>query len=122
MPATSIFGYPKSCLNTNCKHPFTKRSHLGWLPKSYSEIVSVMRCNKCKSKFRICQYSSEAANYFDNLFDDSQERQAGPISFLEIDEVKQALSENNILESLNDGMIPGTSQSIKPDNKHPKQE
>ena len=92
------------------------------MPRSYSEVITVVMCHKCHSKFKVAQYAQEAMEYFEELPEDTKKSQGGVISVFEIDEVKKELSENNILESLNDGMIPGASQNIKPDNKHPKQE
>ena len=34
----TIVGKPKCCLNRNCKHPFFRESHLGWMPKSEVEV------------------------------------------------------------------------------------
>ena len=51
----TIVGKPKCCLNRNCRSPFYKESHLGWLPKSEVEVYTIMRCPKCKDTFAVVQ-------------------------------------------------------------------
>jgi hypothetical protein len=67
MKQHTITGSPKRCLNRNCKEPFTKESHLGYLMRSELEVYAVMRCTKCKDTFTICQQIGNAYEYYELL-------------------------------------------------------
>ena len=77
----TIVGKPKHCLNRNCKHPFFKESHLGWLPKSEVEVYTIMRCLACKDTFAVIQLISMAHEYKEKLpLDPTQIPPTSPIS------------------------------------------
>ena len=111
----TIVGRPKKCLNRNCRHPFFKESHLGWLPKSEVEIYSVMRCLKCKDTFAVVQLISMAHDYRTSLPKDPAQIQGKePITKHELISVQKKLEENDILQSLLEGYKPGGS--VLPDD------
>jgi hypothetical protein len=111
----TIVGRPKKCLNRNCRHPFFKESHLGWLPKSEVEIYSVMRCLKCKDTFAVVQLISMAHDYRTLLpKDPSQLQGKEPITKHELMSVQKKLEENDVLQSLMEGYKPGGS--VLPDD------
>lgn len=108
----SIFGIPRKCLNRACRQEFYKQSHLGWLPKSETEVFSVMRCPKCKDTFLISQIISSVYEYKDNLPNDPLDHiklDRSPISQSELDKVKQALESTDVLKSLYEGYKPGAA-------------
>ena len=111
----TIVGRPKKCLNRNCRHPFFKESHLGWLPKSEVEIYSVMRCLKCKDTFAVVQLISMAHDYRTSLPKDPAQLQGKePITKHELISVQKKLEENDVLQSLLEGYKPGGS--VLPDD------
>jgi hypothetical protein len=111
----TIVGRPKKCLNRNCRHPFFKESHLGWLPKSEVEIYSVMRCLKCKDTFAVVQLISMAHDYRTLLPKDTTQFQGKePITKHELMSVQKKLEENDVLQSLLEGYKPGGS--VLPDD------
>jgi hypothetical protein len=114
MPASFIYGSPRFCCNTNCKFPFNKKSHLGWLPHCSTAVYAILQCPQCKSKFKVSQHIIESINYFLEL-PDVKTPEAHGITQDEINNVKKLLGTNkNLLEIFNDGIIPGVSSNIKP--------
>jgi hypothetical protein len=106
----TIVGKPKYCLNRNCKHPFFKESHLGWLPKSEVEVYSIMRCPNCKDTFAVVQLISMAHDYKSNLpSDPSQVHPGGNISKKEILTFRKKLQSKDSLKTLLEGYKPGGS-------------
>jgi hypothetical protein len=106
----TIVGKPKHCLNRNCKTPFFKESHLGWLPKSEVEVYAIMRCPKCKDTFAVVQLISMAHDYKSALpRDNSQLPLSGPISKNELSTFKKKLESKDSLKSLLEGYKPGGS-------------
>lgn len=108
----SIYGMPTKCLNRSCKHVFYKNSHLGWTPKSETEVYVVMRCPKCKDTFLISQMINMVYEYLGNLPEDPSKKiitKLGPITANEIGKIKEYLHDPGILQSLNDGSKPGAS-------------
>ena len=117
MRSASIYGFPKVCCNTNCKAVFTRSSFLGWAPKHELEVYAILRCSKCKCLFKVAQNIMEAMTYYDKLPEDKKQIPTNMISHEETIKIKKELSENNnLLNELNDGMIPGTSNTLKPKN------
>jgi len=117
MRSAFIYGVPKVCCNTNCRDIFNKNCFLGWSPRNETEVYTILKCNKCKSIFKIAQNLGEAQQYYDKLPEKSIIILNSKITKEETDNMKKSLSENtNILEELNEGMIPGVSQSLKPKN------
>lgn len=111
----TIVGKPKHCLNRNCKNPFFKESHLGWLPKSEVEVYAVMKCLKCKDTFAVVQLISMAQDYKKALpKDPSQVSPVGPISKNEVLNIKKKLENKDSLKSLLEGYKPGGS--VLPDD------
>ena len=114
MRSAFIYGSPKCCCNTNCKTVFTKSSFLGWSPKHEAEVYAIMKCNKCKCTFKIAQSIMDAFHYYDKLPDDRVTSKS-KITYEETLNVKKVLADNNnVLNELNDGMVPGISKSLKP--------
>jgi hypothetical protein len=104
----TIVGKPKFCLNRNCKTPFTKNSHLGWLPKSEIEVCAIMRCQKCKDTFAVVQLMSMAHDYRNDLpKDESKLSPKGPITKKETLEFKKKLENKESLKELFEGYVPG---------------
>jgi len=117
MQSASIYGLPKVCCNTNCKTIFKKSSFLGWCPRNEFEVYAILKCSKCKCLFKVAQNIMDAMSYYDKLPDDKKYIENNLISKEEMMTVKKELSENsNILNELNDGMVPGKSNSLKPKN------
>ena len=116
MKSASIYGSPKCCCNTNCKTPFTKKSFLGWSPKHEIEVYTIMKCSKCNSLFKVAQSMMEAYQYYEKL--PEEKKVIIPKTKITKEEalnVKKTLEENNnLLNELNEGMIPGLSKSLKP--------
>lgn len=111
----TIVGKPKHCLNRNCKHPFFKESHLGWLPKSEVEVYTIMRCPSCKDTFAVIQLISMAHEYKEKLpLDPTQLPSTSPISKKEISSMRKKLQDKDSLKSLLEGYKPGGS--ILPDD------
>jgi hypothetical protein len=111
----TIVGKPKHCLNRNCKHPFFKESHLGWLPKSEVEVYTIMRCLACKDTFAVIQLISMAHEYKEKLpLDPTQIPPTSPISKKEISSFRKKLQDKDSLKSLLEGYKPGGS--ILPDD------
>ena len=111
----TIVGRPRKCLNRNCRHPFFKESHLGWLPKSEVEIYSVMRCLKCKDTFAVVQLISMAHDFRNSLPKDPAQLQAKePITKHELMSVQKRLEDTDVLQSLMEGYKPGGS--VLPDD------
>lgn len=110
----TIVGKPKHCLNRNCKHPFFKESHLGWLPKSEVEVYTIMRCPACKDTFAVIQLISMAHEYKSKLpLDPSQVPPTTAISKKEISAMRKKLQDKDSLKSLLEGYKP--NGSILPD-------
>lgn len=106
----TIVGKPKNCLNRICKHPFSKESHLGWMPKSEIEVLTVMRCMKCKDTFAVVQLISMADEYKNNLPSDiTKTNQSGPISKKEINLMRKRLETKDNLKNLFEGYKPNAS-------------
>ena len=104
----TIVGKPKHCLNRNCKTPFTKHSHLGWLPKSEVEVYAIMRCPKCKDTFAVVQLISMAEDYKSALpKDQNQLPSTSPISKNEVLNIRKKLESKDSLKTLMEGMKPG---------------
>lgn len=122
MFVANIFGYPKVCCNTNCKHPFNKGSHLGWLPRNDMDIYTIMICPRCKSKFKIIQEISLGMVYYDKLpnltKDDIKSTQITEKEMITIQNI--SLNNSNIFEDLNNGMVPGLSNTMRPVEKNDK--
>ena len=111
----TIVGKPKCCLNRNCKHPFYKESHLGWMPKSEVEVYAIMRCPKCKDTFAVVQLISMAENYRAALpKDQSQIPSPSPISKNEVVTMRKKLDNKDSLKTLLEGFKPGGS--VLPDD------
>ena len=106
----TIVGKPKHCLNRNCKHPFFKESHLGWLPKSEVEVYAIMRCPKCKDTFAVVQLISMVHEYKQNLpLDPSQSAPTSLITKKEISIMRKKLQNKDSLKALLEGYKPGGS-------------
>jgi hypothetical protein len=106
----TIVGKPKNCLNRNCKQPFFKESHLGWLPKSEIEVFTIMRCSKCKDTFAVVQLLSMAHDYKAALpKDPSQLSPMGPISKKEVLNIRKKLDNKESLKTLLEGYKPNGS-------------
>ena len=106
----TIVGKPKHCLNRNCKHPFFKESHLGWLPKSEVEVYTIMRCPECKDTFAVIQLISMAHEYKSKLpLDPSQVPPTTAISKKEILAMRKKLQNKDSLKSLLEGYKPNGS-------------
>ena len=106
----TIVGKPKNCLNRNCKHPFFKESHLGWLPKSEVEVYTIMRCPACKDTFAVIQLISMAHEYKQKLpADPSQVPSTTAISKKEISNMRKKLQDKDALKSLLEGYKPNGS-------------
>ncbi len=112
----TIVGKPKNCLNRNCKHPFTKESHLGWMPKSELEVLTIMRCAKCKDTFAVVQLISMADEYKENL-PTNLSKTVGPISKKEVVMMRKRLENKDNLKNLYEGYKPGASNLPKDDNE-----
>lgn len=112
----TIVGKPKNCLNRTCKHPFTKESHLGWLPKSEVEVFAVMRCTKCKDTFAVVQLISMAHEYRTSLPKEiTQASSLGPISKKEVNNFRKKLETKDALKTLYEGYKPNGSVLPKDD-------
>jgi hypothetical protein len=111
MNSQTFSGKPKTCRNRNCRAPFTKESHLGFMEKSETEALAVMRCPKCKDTFAVSQFFSEVHEYRESLPSSSaSERGSGdPISYDDIRKVRQVFGEGNPLKTLFEGHKPGSS-------------
>jgi hypothetical protein len=107
-----IYGFPKKCLNSNCKEPFTQKSHLGWLPKSAMEVYSIVRCSECKSKFKVSQPIEKSLEYFTSLPQDAVVVNNKTITDDERINVQLLLDNKDVLDDLNNGMIPGASNMM----------
>jgi hypothetical protein len=104
----TVVGKPKNCLNRNCKHPFSKDSHLGWIPKSEVEVYSVMRCLKCKDTFAVVQLNSMAHDYRNNLPNNSSNQiSTSPITKKETVSFRKKLEDKDVLKELLEGYVPG---------------
>ena len=104
----TIVGKPKCCLNRNCKHPFYKESHLGWMPKSEVEVYAIMRCPKCKDTFAVVQLISMAEGYRSALpKDQTQIPPTAPISKNEVLSIRKKLDGKDSLKTLLEGYKPG---------------
>ena len=107
----TIVGKPKHCLNRNCKTPFTKHSHLGWLPKSEVEVYAIMRCPKCKDTFAVVQSVSIVHEYKDKLPKDPKKlAKRTPITQKELDVLSKKLNDEefNPLSTLYEGRVLGS--------------
>jgi len=104
----TIVGKPKHCLNRNCKTPFTKNSHLGWLPKSEVEVYAIMRCPNCKDTFAVVQLISMAHEYRNDLpADQTKISKTGPITKSETLSFRKKLENKDALKELYEGYKPG---------------
>ena len=109
----SISGVPTRCLNRQCRAPFYKESHLGWLPKADLEVFAIMRCKVCKDTFAVAQVISIVHDYYAKLPVDPKNITAinatkAPITKKEVARVRQRLaSETNILATLSEGAWQG---------------
>lgn len=115
----TIVGKPKKCLNRNCKHPFCKESHLGWMVKSEIQVYAIMRCSKCKDTFAVVQLMSMANEYKESLPKDSTQNSGqGPISKTEIALMRKKLESKDSLKELYEGLKP--NGTILPDDESEK--
>lgn len=106
----TIVGKPKKCLNRNCRHPFVKESHLGYMVKSEIQVLAIMRCLKCKDTFAVVQLFSMAEEYKNSLpKDTSQVTTSGPISKNEVNIMRKKLNSKDSLKGLFDGLKPNGS-------------
>ena len=113
----TIVGKPKHCLNRNCKHPFFKESHLGWLPKSEVEVYTIMRCPSCKDTFAVIQLISMAHEYKSALpLDPTQISPTSSITKKEITQMRKKLQDKDSLKTLLEGLKPGGSILPKEDD------
>ena len=111
MRTQTIVGKPKSCLNRNCRAPFYKESHLGWLPKSEVEAYTIMRCPKCKDTFAVIQLMSMVYEYKSSLpKDPNNEFVPSSITSSEINNFRKKLDdETDALKKIFEGLYPGGS-------------
>lgn len=114
----TIVGKPKKCLNRNCRHPFVKESHLGYMVKSEIQVLAIMRCLKCKDTFAVVQLFSMAEEYKNSLPKDSLQSQVlGPISKNEINIMRKKLNSKDSLKGLYDGLKPNGSMVSEDDEE-----
>lgn len=102
-------GKPKRCLNRNCRHPFVKESHLGWLVKSEIHVYAIMKCLKCKTVRPVIQLMSMAHEYKEALPKNHEDSATGPISKNEIINMRKKLDTKDSLKSLMEGLKPNGS-------------
>ena len=105
----TIVGKPKHCLNRNCKTPFTRQSHLGWMPNNELEVYSIMRCPKCKDTFAVRQTYSMVLDYKNSLPKDTSSVPNSPITKSEMMNFRKKLESKDSLSNLYEGLKPNGS-------------
>lgn len=95
----TLHGLHKYCGNRQCKHPFTKESFQGYLPKTVVEVYVVMRCSKCNDVFAITMPTAYAKSYHSSLPKRSKSEN-GPITMQELMSMKKKLQSLNNLDEL----------------------
>ena len=95
----TLHGIHTYCGNRQCKHPFTKDSFLGYLPKSETTVYVVMKCAKCNDVFAISMATSYAKTYYMHL-PRRNKSDNGPITLHEIYNVKKKLHTLNGFDDL----------------------
>lgn len=109
--------YPDNC--PSCNKPLTKKSHLGWMPSTFDIIAAVIRCEHCKKKHKAKQLIIDSYSYYMSM----PEINSGKVETKLEDKAKVTMmlkKNKQLLDSLNDGMIPGVSNNIKPLNYYGK--
>lgn len=104
----TIVGKPKNCLNRNCKTPFTRESHLGWMPCNELEVYSIMRCPQCKDTFAVRQTYSMVFDYKNSL-PKTITASSTPITKNEILNFRKKLEQKDSLKNLYEGLKPNGS-------------
>ena len=118
MYSQRVTGEPKRCCNRNCREPFVKSSHKGYIPKNEAEIFAVMRCHKCGDQFMITQILMNAAKYKAKLPDDTNPRTRlpkgteKPITLQEMERVRKHMDTENPLKTLFEGQKPGAPNKV----------
>lgn len=103
-----IVGKPKNCLNRNCKTPFTRKSHLGWLPLNEKEALSIMRCPKCKDTFKVRQTYDMVYDYKNSL-PVNNVTPSNPITKNEMLSFRKKLDSKDSLKNVFEGLKPNGS-------------
>lgn len=100
-----IVGKPNKCCNRTCKAKFFKDSFRGYMPKTPTEVYTIMQCPACKDQFAILQFVSMAKDYISELPQRPKTNKLNvkEITIDEVASIKKTLDgDENILTSLNE--------------------